>query len=728
MDRSAAPSTPQKIVVESLTVDYLAGADRATRALDDVSVSVEQGRRVAIVGESGSGKSTLGLALLGLLPGNAHVHGGRITAAGTEVTGGSAEALRALRGRIVALVFQDAKTALDPLRTVGYQIAQPLLAHHLKSRAAAATRARELLEACEIVQPDAVAKQYPHELSGGMRQRALIASALSADPSFLVADEPTSALDVTTQAAILDLLRGLSDSGATATILITHDLAVVASFADDVIVLYAGVVVEAGPREAVMGSPEHPYTAMLIASVPSLEGPRLRRMPSIPGSLPSLQSQLVGCRFEPRCPVGRGEARCRSERPVPHIAANGASVACHFPGRFTPEQAASEAVATSPARELGAPSERSSGGRQDRPRRDRSDRRVPATSRRHSPAARSPRERPPCAPCREIDLSIARGETLAMVGESGSGKTTLARILVGLEQPDRGEVLFAGKLITGGRRAAARRRHLLPAGVAQMVFQDPSDSLNPFHSLQEIISEPLTVSRGGRPSRYADRVGELLRAVGLDPGWSMRRPAQLSGGQRQRVAIARALASEPLLIVADEAVSSLDVSARGQILNLLSDLQHEHGFTCVHVSHDLSLVRHVCERVVVMYAGQDRRAGPGRDAVRATAPPLHAGVDLGRPHTRRPEALRSAQCRPARASAGDRRLRLPPLLPLGAGDLHARGAGGDRGRPRPLLRLSFRPRARRARRRDPCRQRPQRRVTETLSDRQERSPHHDSHR
>jgi peptide/nickel transport system ATP-binding protein len=593
----------ERIVVESLTVDYLAGANGATRALDDVTVSVDQGRRVAIVGESGSGKSTLGLALLGLLPDNARLQSGTITDAGTDVSGGSPEELRSLRGRIVALVFQDAKTALDPLRTVGYQIAQPLLAHRLKGRAEATARARELLEACEIAQPDAVAKQYPHELSGGMRQRALIASALSAGPSFLVADEPTSALDVTTQAAILDLLRGLSDKGATATILITHDLAVVASFADDVIVLYAGVVVEAGPREAVMGAPEHPYTAMLIASVPSLEGERLRRMPSIPGSLPSLQSDIVGCRFEPRCPVGRGNDRCRSERPVPHVAANGASVACHFPGRFTPEQAAAEAVAMARPVALKRPVDSSAA-----PVRSGLDqtgpivvcRDVAKTFTRRSLASGTTTVRA----LREIDLSIARGETLAMVGESGSGKTTLARILVGLEQPDHGDVSFAGRVITGGRRAASRRRHLLPPGVAQMVFQDPSDSLNPFHSLQEIISEPLTVSRGGRPSRYADRVGELLTAVGLDPHWAMRRPAQLSGGQRQRVAIARALASEPLLIVADEAVSSLDVSARGQILNLLSDLQSDHGFTCVHVSHDLSLVRHVCERVVVMYAGR----------------------------------------------------------------------------------------------------------------------------
>ncbi len=592
-----------RIVVESLTVDYLGGAGRATRALDDVSVSFDQGRRVAIVGESGSGKSTLGLALLGLLPRQAALQG-RIAVADSEVLSSSDRQLRSIRGRTIGLVFQDAKTALDPLRTIGYQIAEPLRAHGLMGRGAAATRAHELLEACEIVQPTAVARQYPHELSGGMRQRAMIASALSAGPSFLVADEPTSALDVTTQAAILELLRGLSDSGATATILITHDLAVVASFADEVIVLYAGVVVEAGTREAVMRSPAHPYTAMLVASVPSLTGSRLARMPSIPGSLPSLQSKIAGCRFEPRCPVGRGEARCQSERPLPQVAANGAAVACHFPGRFSVDQAAGESVASDPARlrpgGAGGSPEGATRAAQDGPIVVCHG--VAKTFTRRSIASGTTTVRA----LREVDLEIHRGETLAIVGESGSGKTTLARILVGLEQPDQGvgEVLFDGKLITGKRRSAAQRRHALPPGIAQMVFQDPSDSLNPFHSLAEIISEPLTISRGGRPGRYAARVSELLSDVGLDPSWSTRRPAQLSGGQRQRVAIARALAAEPALIVADEAVSSLDVSARGQILNLLADLQREHGFTCVHVSHDLSLVRHLCERVVVMYAGR----------------------------------------------------------------------------------------------------------------------------
>jgi peptide/nickel transport system ATP-binding protein len=597
----APPSAAARIAVDSLTVDYLAGSHRATRALDDVSVAFEHGRRVAIVGESGSGKSTLGLALLGLLPASAKLEGGRIAVGETDVTICSAAQLRALRGRSVAMIFQDAKTALDPLRTIGYQIAEPLRAHRMMGRAEAADRARELLGDCEIAQPAAVARQYPHELSGGMRQRAMIASALSAGPSFLVADEPTSALDVTTQAAILDLLRGLSDSGATATILITHDLAVVASFADDVVVLYAGVVVESGPREAVMGAPAHPYTAMLLASVPSLEGPRLARMPSIPGSLPNLQAEIKGCRFEPRCPVGRGNERCRSERPVPQTTAGAVAVACHFPASFTPEQAAAEAVASSahPLRPLlaGGPSADRDGGDGDAVALCRG---VEKTFTRRSLASGTTVVRA----LRGIDLEVRPGETLAMVGESGSGKTTLARILVGLEYPDRGEVFFEGRTVTVKRRAGARRRHLLPPGAAQMVFQDPSDSLNPFHSLREIISEPLTVTRGGRPSRYTDRVRELLAAVGLDPDWWSRRPSQLSGGQRQRVAIARALASEPKLIVADEAVSSLDVSARGQILNLLADLQAEHGFACIHVSHDLSLVRHLCERVVVMYAGR----------------------------------------------------------------------------------------------------------------------------
>ena len=627
----------ERIQVESLSVSYQTRADRATRALDDVSVSFERGRRVAIVGESGSGKSTLGLALLGLLPDSARVDGGRIDVGETDVSSCSPAQLRAIRGRSVSMVFQDAKTALDPLRTVGYQIAQPLLSHRMMGRGEAAARARELLAACEIAQPAAVARQYPHELSGGMRQRAMIASALAADPGFLVADEPTSALDVTTQAAILDLLRGLSDSGATATILITHDLAVVASFADDVVVLYAGAVVESGPRAAVMKAPAHPYTAMLLASVPSLEGPRLPRMPSIPGSLPSLQAPLSGCRFEPRCPVGRGNERCRTVRPLPQAAASGSLVACHFPSSLTAEQAAERAVSSAAPRETALPPAAATEGA------IAVCRGVEKTFTRRSLAAGTTVVRA----LRGIDLEIAAGETIAVVGESGSGKTTLARILVGLERPDRGEVEFAGRRVT----AARRDRHALPPGAAQMVFQDPSDSLNPFHSLLEIVAEPLTVVRGGRPSRYATRVRELLADVGLDPDWLRRRPAQLSGGQRQRVAIARALASGPRLIIADEAVSSLDVSARGQILNLLADLQREHGFTCIHVSHDLSLVRHLCERVIVMYAGRIVEQAPVEELF---ARPRH-------PYTR---ALISAVPtldgpRPATARGADRGDRVP---------------------------------------------------------------------
>ncbi len=640
-----AADRPQRIVVESLTVDYHAGGARPTRALDDVSVAFERGRRVAIAGESGSGKSTLGLALLGLLPSSARILGGRVAIGDVDLVSCSPAQVRAIRGRSISMVFQDAKTALDPLRTAGYQIAQPLRSHRMMGRAEAAARARELLAACEIAQPAAVARQYPHELSGGMRQRVMIASALAADPGFLVADEPTSALDVTTQATILQLLCGLSDSGATATILITHNLAVAASFADEVVVLYAGAVVESGSRAAVMGAPAHPYTAMLIASVPSLEGPRLPRMPNIPGSLPSLQGPITGCRFEPRCPVGNGNERCRSERPLPQAAPNGSLVACHFPSSFTPAQAAERATSSTSARASvpAPPAELPTPVTPAGP--IAVCRGVEKTFTRRSLAAGTTVVRA----LRGIDLAIDAGETVAIVGESGSGKTTLARIMVGLERPDQGEVEFAGRRIAVSRRA--HRRHALPAGAAQMVFQDPSDSLNPFHSLLEIIAEPLTVVRGGRPARYAARVRELLADVGLDPDWSRRRPAQLSGGQRQRVAIARALASEPRLIVADEAVSSLDVSARGQILNLLSDLQREHGFTCIHVSHDLSLVRHICERVIVMYAGRVVEQAPVEELFADPRHPYTRTLISAVPTLERPPA--------AALPAADRNERVP---------------------------------------------------------------------
>jgi oligopeptide/dipeptide ABC transporter ATP-binding protein len=563
--------------IEGLSVSYNVGGEWL-RALDDVSIHVPAGHRMAIVGESGSGKSTLGLALLGLLPRNSRFSYRRVGVDGRKVDLDDRAAMRDLRGKTLAMVFQDAKAAFDPVRTVGSQIAEVLRVHRITPRDRIREHVVALLRDVEIPRAELVVRQYPHELSGGMRQRAMIASALAGRPTVLVADEPTSALDVTTQATVIDLIGRLGETGDMSTLLITHDLALVARFADSVTVLYAGDVVEVGSVEQVYSRARHPYTRALLASIPSLWDDRSDVLGSIPGSLPDLTKPRMGCVFEPRCPVGAGREICRQETPLLQPGSDGGQVACHFPVEAPLDRGRSGAVAAG-VRRAGDPIVRVEGVVKKFRRR--------GTARGHGHVVA----------VGGVDLTIGEGESVGIVGESGSGKTTLARILIGLEDADEGRTTIDSP--DGQIDVDA-----LPVGFAQFVFQDPGDSLNPLMDIEEIISEPLVLRDGGRASRYREQVAALLEDVGLHPDMAGRRPDELSGGQRQRVAIARALATRPRLIIADEAVASLDMSARGQILNLLSALQMEHGFAYLYISHDLSMVRHVCDRVVVMYGGR----------------------------------------------------------------------------------------------------------------------------
>ncbi len=568
------PDAGGALEIEGLSVDYAVGG-RRLRALNDVTLEMPAGHRLAVVGESGSGKSTLGLALMGLLPKNSEIRVRSVRLDG-EVIDQSSTRLRALRGATMAMVFQDAKASLDPVRTVGSQIAEVLRVHRVVPRRQIGDEVERLLASVEIKRPSVVAGQYPHELSGGMRQRAMIAAALAGRPALLIADEPTSALDVTTQATVIDLLHRLNDSGAMSTILITHDLSLVAGFADSVCVMYGGEVVEIGPVERVYLTPMHPYTRALLDSIPSLVDARTALLGSIPGSMPDLTKPVTGCVFEQRCAVGRGRDRCRTEPPPMDTVPSGGQVACHYPGE-RPEVSMNE-VAGPVGRHFGSSS-------------------VVEMKSIVKTFGRGGARRSKTVALDDVDLHIGHGESVGIVGESGSGKTTLARVLIGLESAD------------SGTTSIARHDHLapverLPKNFAQFIFQDPGDSLDPLMSVGEIISEPLVLRDGGRAGRYRPQVASLLEDVGLQASMADRRPLELSGGQRQRVAIARALSTKPKVIIADEAVASLDMSARGQILNLLARLQAEHGFAYLYISHDLSMVRHVCDRVVVMYAGR----------------------------------------------------------------------------------------------------------------------------
>ncbi len=565
--------------VTGLSVEYAVGA-RRLRALHDVSLDVPPGHRMAIVGESGSGKSTLGLAVMGLLPRNSTVSADGVVLDGTSIAIGDPSALRRVRGRSMAMVFQDAKASLDPVRTIGSQISEVLAAHRVVPRSERRAEVERLLGEVEIRRANLVARLYPHELSGGMRQRSMIATALAGRPSLLIADEPTSALDVTTQATVVDLLHRLGSTGQMSTLLITHDLALVAGFADSVTVMYAGEVIETGPVTRVYSAPAHPYTRALLASIPSIADSRAATLGSIPGSLPDPTQPTAGCQFEPRCVVGNGREMCCTVRPVEVTVAGGGSARCHFPaelGAVSDEEAKVGPVRRAVARQ--APVVQMSSI-------------VKTFGRRGLSGSQGV-----TVAVDDVDLRIEQGESVGIVGESGSGKTTLARVLIGLERADSGETRIA----VSERLEPVQR---IPSDFAQFVFQDPGDSLNPLMSVAEIIAEPLVLRDGGRAARYLPQVNDLLESVGLRSSMAERRPLELSGGQRQRVAIARALSTQPKLIIADEAVASLDMSARGQILNLLAALQQQHGFAYLYISHDLSMVRHVCDRVVVMYSGR----------------------------------------------------------------------------------------------------------------------------
>ncbi|WP_194895809.1 dipeptide ABC transporter ATP-binding protein [Catenulispora pinisilvae] len=613
--------------VTDLHVSFPGEKGRPLAAVRGLSYQVRRGETLAIVGESGSGKSVSSMAAIGLLPTNAKVTGS-VRFRGRELLGLNDKEMSRIRGAGIAMVFQDPLSALTPVYRVGEAIAAAIRVHQDVTSQAAMKRAVELLELVGIPDPARRALAFPHEFSGGMRQRVMIAMAIANDPDVIIADEPTTALDVTVQAQILEVLATAKQATGAAIVLITHDLGVVAGFADRAAVMYAGRPVETAAVQELFAAPKMPYTAGLLGSLPRLDAGRGVRLRSIPGAPPSLAELGAGCPFAPRCAFAVD--LCRTTEPELLEIGQGRAAACHRTGEGldlmagpngdsgltdqasgTPDTADTEPEATSDAEgvegvlaEPEAPTKSEAAA-------------VAApvgvaepvlTVRdliKHHPLTKGSIIRRRIGTVRAVDgvsLDIPAGTTLALVGESGSGKTTTVMEILRLRTPQRGSISVLGQDLEALNRGRGVRRRAQPvrAGIAA-VFQDPLASLDPRLPVGDLLAEPLRTHGHGKT---AGRVRELLEMVGLEASHANRFPREFSGGQRQRVAIARALALEPRLVVLDEPVSALDVSVRAGILNLLGDLQRELGLAYLFVSHDLAVVRHVADRVAVLNLGR----------------------------------------------------------------------------------------------------------------------------
>ncbi|HEX5643488.1 MAG TPA: ABC transporter ATP-binding protein [Thermoleophilia bacterium] len=592
----AAPASRPVFEIEGLCVDYTTELG-VLHAVRDVSLAVHEHESFGLVGESGSGKSTLAMGAIRYLAQNGRVTDGSVRLNGVELLDLPDRALRALWGAKIGVVYQSPLSALNPSIVIGKQLAEVARQHLGMDAAAARDRVHEMLTKVAMPDPEAVTKRYPHQLSGGMLQRCVIAMALMTDPSLLIMDEPTTALDVTTQAVVLDLVAELKREFDSAILYITHDLGVITKICDRVGVMYAGEFMEQAELKELFKRPLHPYTLDLLGCVPHFDPtPQKRSLVTIPGSIPRVDQLPPGCIFAPRC--GFVEEACTQARP-PLVAVQGAHLSACRRWQAVPPPAEYLRAATEAVREV----------------------QTECVAREVLVAADDTQVhfKAPKGTVRAVDgvdLEVCVGQTLGVVGESGSGKTTVARAIIGLTPRTSGDIRLRGDslALSTAKRPRSTLREI------QMVFQNPDASLNPTRSVGDAIMRPLALLGGLDRRQAKDKALELLASVSLPASYFDRLPHELSGGEKQRVAIARAFAAEPGIILCDEPISSLDVSVQGSLMNLLMKLQVEKQTSYLFISHDLSAVQHLSDVIAVVYLGHVMEVG---DATTVLTPPFH---------------------------------------------------------------------------------------------------------
>ena len=598
-----APKGDPIMQVRDLHVSFATEAG-VCRAVRGVNFDLWRGRTLGIVGESGSGKSVTALSLIGLLDDNAKVTGS-IIMNGEELIGKTDEEMSEIRGERIAMVFQDPLSALTPMFTIGDQIAEGLITHHPDmSKQQIHDRCVELLDLVGIPQPEERLSSFPHQFSGGMRQRVMIAIAIANNPDVIIADEPTTALDVTIQAQILDVLAKAQKETGAAVVLITHDLGVVAGAADDILVMYAGRPVERASIDDVFQHPSMPYTMGLLGAVPKPHIAASQRLVPIQGNPPSLVDIPKGCPFSPRCPLATPECSL-SEPNLEVVDANSGHLAsCRRLQEIIDKNMKYTDVF--PVPDL-LPADWADVPRDQRPVTLEVDHLV-----KHFPLTGGGMFRRTIGQVAAVDdvtFKIRQGETLALVGESGSGKSTTLMEIMNLMKPEDGRIVVLGHDLAELKKKAERkalRKDL------QIIFQDPMSSLDPRMPIYDVLAEPLKVHKWSK-EKINRRIDELMELVGLNPDYVDRFPAQFSGGQRQRISIARALATDPKVLLLDEPIASLDVSIQAGIINLLEDLQAKLKISYLFVAHDLAVIRHISDRVAVMYLGQVVELGETED-------------------------------------------------------------------------------------------------------------------